>query len=86
MGSFELYEKLAGENGMSKVEIIDLSEHLPRHYGSVLRDLQQREEQLKADGLVSAEYMERMKKGLGHRIEAGGAGRLRWGILRFRVD
>lgn len=84
MGSVELYRKLAAQVGLRDVELIDLSEQLPNHYASVLRDLENREDDLKARGLVSADYMERMKVGLGHWIEAGRAGRLRWGILLFQ--
>lgn len=86
MGSIELYRRLAPEQGLSEVEVIDLSDQLTNHYSAVLRDLEKRQEDLTSGGLVSVEYLERMKVGLGNWIDAGKAGRLRWGILHFRKD
>jgi sarcosine/dimethylglycine N-methyltransferase len=36
-------------------------------------------------GVVSQEYVDNMLKGLGHWVEAGQKGYLRWGILHFRL-
>ena len=33
---------------------------------------------------ISADYLERMDAGLGHWVDGGQAGRLCWGLMRFR--
>lgn len=82
MGTVEFYEEAAREAGFEKVEFIDLSENLPRHYGSVLKEIENREsDAIEASG---EEYVARMKKGLGHWIQAGRDDHLQWGIFIFR--
>lgn len=83
MGSFELYAELAAKVGLDKVGIDDLSEHLVRHYSAVRTELDTRWNDLLNEG-VSLEYLRRMREGLGHWIQAGDAGHLTWGILRYR--
>lgn len=82
MGSFKLYRELAKKNGMSEVEIEDLSKYLPLHYGRVAKELESRKDEIK--GKISDEYVERMLTGLGHWVEAGNKGHLAWGILHFK--
>lgn len=82
MGTVQFYEDTAKEYGLEKVDFVDLSEHLPKHYGSVLKEIESREaEAIEASG---QEYVDRMKTGLNHWIKAGGDGHLQWGILIFR--
>lgn len=83
MGSFRMYADLTGKVGLEKVGIDDLSEHLPRHYSAVRKELDTRWNDLLDEG-VSLAYLRRMREGLGHWIEAGNAGHLKWGILRYR--
>lgn len=83
LGSFERYERAAGELGLEKVAIEPLTEHLVRHYGAVRRELTHRADELA--GIVSRAYIERMLEGLGHWVRAGEAGYLAWGILCFRA-
>lgn len=82
LGSFELYRKTAKDIGFEEVEIVDLSEHLPRHYGRVREELQSRYDELTK--LASKEYVDRMLQGLQNWVDAGNNGYLSWGILHFR--
>jgi len=81
LGSVEFYQGVAATLGLEDGGFADLSEQLPVHYSRVLAELEGREaEMLEASG---RDYVERMKKGLRHWIDAGRAGYLAWGILRF---
>lgn len=82
MGSPRFYLETARELGFVDVEYEDHSQQLPRHYGRVLEETTRREGEL--HGLVSPEYVERMKTGLRHWVEGGEAGHLAWGIFHFR--
>jgi sarcosine/dimethylglycine N-methyltransferase len=79
MGSPGMYEKLAGEVGLSFVGFDDLTPQLINHYSSVRRDLEARRDELLSH--CSEAYLDRMVKGLGHWVAAGTEGLLRWGIL-----
>lgn len=83
MGSFGFYREAARSLGMEEVETTDLTHQLVRHYTRVREELSSRRQAL--SDLVSPDYIERMLGGLGHWIDAGSAGHLAWGILRFRV-
>jgi len=82
MGSVELYCEYADDLGWETVAVESIPDAIVTHYGSVLRELGEREEEL--EDRISGEYIERMKAGLRHWIEAGERGLLDWGILHFR--
>ncbi|HKJ77410.1 MAG TPA: methyltransferase domain-containing protein [Gammaproteobacteria bacterium] len=82
LGSPGFYQDQARSLGLEVVEFEDHTPQLTRHYGRVLQELDSREDEL--EGVVSREYIERMKKGLGHWIEGGKNGYLAWGIFHFR--
>lgn len=82
LGTVAFYEQEAGRRGMKRIAFAEHSHQLPAHYGRVLRETEAREAELLE--FVSREYLERMKKGLRHWVEAGHAGRLEWGILHFQ--
>lgn len=82
LGSPAFYQEQARSLGLEVVEFEEHTEQLARHYGRVLQELESREDELAA--VVSREYIERMKKGLGHWIEGGRNGYLAWGIFHFR--
>lgn len=82
LGSPGFYRETAAKLGLQEVSYDDHSHQLPRHYGRVLRELETREHEL--DGVVSKEYVERMKKGLRHWVEGGKRGDLAWGIFHFK--
>jgi sarcosine/dimethylglycine N-methyltransferase len=82
LGSVAFYRGTGEELGLRFAAFEDLSEQLPRHYARVLGELESRDEEMaKRCGRA---YVDRMKKGLRHWVEAGRAGHLAWGILRFR--
>jgi len=82
LGSVEFYRRTGEELGLEYRAFTDLSEQLPRHYSRVLGELESRDEEMA--GKCGRAYVDRMKKGLRHWVDAGRAGHLAWGILRFR--
>lgn len=82
MGSIDTYERYAQELGWESVEVVEMSEQLINHYSAVRANLESREAELKER--VAEDYINRMKNGLTHWIEAGKKDALTWGILRFR--
>lgn len=83
MGSFAFYRDEARALGWEEVDITDLSDQLPRHYGRVREELERRRPEL--DGtLVSTGYIDRMLGGLDQWVDKGNKGYLAWGILHFR--
>ncbi len=84
LGSPDYYRQIADEVGLREVDFEDHTEHLPTHYARVLQETEQREEELSE--VVSQDYLQRMKKGLGHWIEGGRKGHLTWGIHHFRTE
>ncbi len=84
LGSPGFYRKTLTELGLTELDFEDHSHQLPRHYGRVLAELTKRENELREQGIVSGEYIDRMKKGLQHWIDGGNNGYLAWGIFHFR--
>lgn len=82
MGSVADYDSYAEKLGWEKTGFDDHSDQLPIHYQAVLSNLEQREEELA--GMINAEYIASMKRGLRHWIDAGNAGLLTWGILGYQ--
>jgi sarcosine/dimethylglycine N-methyltransferase len=81
LGSLSFYEKAARDEGLRKVGFHDHSHQLPRHYARVLRETEEREDEIRAH--VSQDYIDRMKAGLQHWVNGGKNGYLQWGILHF---
>ncbi len=82
LGSPGFYQQTAGDLGLKPIGFEDHTHQLPRHYGRVREELESRETDLASQ--ISPDYIERMKKGLGHWVDGGQAGHLAWGIFRFR--
>jgi cyclopropane fatty-acyl-phospholipid synthase-like methyltransferase len=82
LGSPGFYRSRADSLGWADLGYSDHTEQLANHYQRVLEETERVEEDLLDK--VSADYIERMKKGLGHWIEGGHAGHLAWGVLHFR--
>lgn len=82
LGSFGFYRDAARKNGLTEVEIEDLTHQLVNHYSRVRSELKNQRENLA--GKVSDAYIDRMLAGLQHWVDAGKAGYLAWGIMRFR--
>ena len=82
LGSFAYYKDTAADIGFECVEIIDMTEQLPRHYARVSSELTAHRSDL--EGKVSDEYIDRMLNGLKNWVDAGNKGYLAWGIMHFR--
>ena len=82
LGSPGFYREQAAKHGMTELGYENHHEQLPTHYGRVLKELKRQESEL--DKVVSREYIDNMKKGLGHWVEGGNNGYLAWGIFHFR--
>ena len=81
LGSLGFYRKVAGKNGLNEIAFHDHQNHLPIHYDRVLQETTARQPDLK--GMISDDYLSRMKVGLENWINAGKKGYLEWGILHF---
>lgn len=82
LGSIAFYRQTAKEVGLSEVQVLEMTHQLVNHYSAVLRQIEVRDADL--GQVCSREYIEKMKKGLGHWIEGGQKGYLAWGFLQFR--
>jgi sarcosine/dimethylglycine N-methyltransferase len=82
MGSAATYQGYAADLGWETVGIDERPDCLVRHYTRVLEELESRTAEIA--GTISRDYVERMKAGLRHWIDAGAKGALNWGILHFR--
>ncbi len=82
LGSEEAYDAYAREAGWEKTGFTALPDQLPRHYQRVHDVLAGNYDRLA--GTISTAYMDRMKQGLRHWVNAGRAGHLDWGILHYR--
>lgn len=82
LGSIAFYREAAARHGLREAKVIELTDNLVRHYARVREALERNRAALA--GKVSDAYIERMLAGLGHWVEAGEKGYLRWGILHFR--
>jgi sarcosine/dimethylglycine N-methyltransferase len=82
LGSVKFYREVAEELGFEFIEFVDYSENLTLHYGRVLREIETHYDDILT--LCSRDYVDRMKVGLKHWVEAGQKGYLKWGVLHFR--
>lgn len=82
LGSLETYRKLATVLGLEEVEWTDLTPQLSNHYAHVLKEVEEKFENLSRS--CSEDYLNRMKVGLKHWVEGGKSGNLAWGILHFK--
>lgn len=82
MGSVEHYAKYAEDLGWTVLPHEERTQDLVTHYSRVREELERRTPELLSH--CSREYLDRMKKGLGHWVEAGKNNALFWGILVYR--
>lgn len=82
LGSIGFYQQTANSLDLETVNTIEMTDQLINHYSYVLRNLESRHDEMVK--VCDAEYIERMKMGLQHWIDAGKKGYLSWGILHFR--
>lgn len=82
LGSPGFYRQTTAALGMEEVQFLDLSQQLVNHYSSVFAAIDRN-----YDAAVSTsgkDYIDRMKAGLNHWVEAGKNGYLCWGFFKFR--
>ena len=82
LGSFGFYRRVCKDLGFEEVEIVEMTEHLGRHYYNVREHLKSRYDELK--NVISPDYMDRMIQGPSHWVDAEAKKQLAWGILHFR--
>lgn len=82
MGSPGFYLQTGADLGFVDGEFQDHTHQLARHYGRVHDETVAREAEL--EGLVSPQYVERMKAGLQEWVKGGQSGYLAWGVFHFR--
>jgi len=83
LGSPGFYKEVGRQHGLQLINFENHTHQLTRHYSRVRDELMRREHEVRQAG-VSDEYIERMKKGLGHWIDGGKSGQMAWGIFEFR--
>ena len=82
LGSIPTYRRIAISVGFLEGEVTDLSEQLPMHYARVREEIAPNYSTLLET--CSKDYLERIKVGLQHWVDAGNAGYLSWGILSYQ--
>lgn len=82
MGSPEDYESYGDKLGWEFVGYDRMAECLVNHYSSVKRNLESRYDGLAAE--IGKDYLDRMRTGLQHWVDAGNSEALTWGIMHFR--
>lgn len=82
LGSPKFYINTGKEVGFSEVSFEDHTPFLAAHYSRVLQETECHEDRLA--GVVSDDYIARMKKGLQHWIDGGKKGYLSWGVFEFK--
>ncbi len=81
MGSIPFYKRELEALGFQVEDVEELTHQLVRHYSSVRQQIVAHDDALART--CSRDYIERMKAGLQHWVDAGQAGKLEWGILVF---
>ena len=81
LGSIEFYDREAERLGLVPGPRAEMGQQLANHYGRVREELMARREEL--DGVVSADYTDKMIDGLALWVEGGREGWLTWGILSY---
>jgi len=82
LGSPGFYRQQCANAGLQEIDFEQRTNQLVMHYSRVLQETEKHETTLA--GKVAGEYIERMKKGLGHWIDGGEKGYLVWGIFLFQ--
>ena len=81
LGSPEFYLDQARKLGWRNEGFRDFTPHLITHYTRVLEESKKKEGDLR--GVVSDDYIDRMRVGLSRWIEGGQRCHLTWGVLHF---
>ncbi|MDH5648152.1 MAG: methyltransferase domain-containing protein [Gammaproteobacteria bacterium] len=82
LGSPRFYREQTKKYGMVEIDFEEHTDQLIKHYSRVREETEKKQTDLTK--VVETEYVERMKKGLGHWIDGGERGYLTWGIFVFQ--
>jgi sarcosine/dimethylglycine N-methyltransferase len=83
LGTPDFYVRELNRLGFTDVTFDDDAGQLATHYQRVLDETERRGADL--DGMVSPEYLEKMKTGLRHWVRGGQSGHLAWGVFHARA-
>lgn len=83
LGSFGFYDSELARRGFEKLEVIDMTHQLRRHYWRVGQELETNYERLTKG--ASTEYLDNMLKGLGRWVDGADKGWLAWGVMHYRL-
>ena len=81
MDTVDFYCTQFENKGFRNIGFEELTEHLITSYSRVLEEFERGEDQLQ--GKISDVYTRNMKTRLGHWVDGGKNGQLRWGIHHF---
>ena len=81
LGTPSFYSETAAVCDLDEIGFTDLTPQLVNHYSRVLAATEARSTELR--GLVSDDYLHRMKQGLVRWVEGGEMGYLVWGMMTF---
>ncbi len=84
LGSPGFYRESAKKYGMKEIGFEEHASQLPLHYGRILKETENQEDEL--SGVVSQSYINNMKQGLNHWVNGGNNGHLTWGIFQLRKE
>lgn len=83
LASFGFYDRQLSMRGFDKLEVIDMTHQLRRHYWRVGQELEANYARLAED--VSTEYLDRMLEGLRRWVDGADKGWLAWGVMHYRL-
>ena len=81
MGSIDFYKQTVEACGLDFMSFEDMSQHMVTHYKRIYEELDAHFEELLE--ICSKDYLNNMKVGLNHWINAGEAGYIIWGLFKF---
>lgn len=81
LASIKFYREELAARGFNEVQVTEMTHQLRNHYATVRQNLLDRYDELRKN--ISADYMDKMIKGLEHWVNAADNGYLAWGILHF---
>ena len=83
LGSFGFYDRALSERGFEKVDVVEMTHQLRRHYWRVGEELKANYERLTKG--ASTAYLDNMLTGLERWVEGADKGWLAWGVMHYRL-
>ncbi len=82
LGSIDLYLETAAKIGFAKLNVLDLTENLGRHYKKILEEVEKRYAEM--EQISNKDFMNKTKVELENWVDASKKGYLSWGILHLK--